>query len=326
MRSRKQDHLRICVEEDVEAGDPGFGCVRLQHKASPEIDLRDVDTEVTFLGRTLKFPLIFEGITGGMPAAAKINRALAALAQEYGLGMGVGSQRAAIENPRLERTYKVRDIAPDILLIGNLGAVQLNYGYGLGECRKAVDMIRADALALHLNPLQEAVQPEGNTDFGGIVSKINGIASELETPVIVKEVGSGLDFQTACKLKVAALDCGGSGGTSWSLVESSRNPGMKAVGVAFADWGTPTAECVIELAKLKKPLIASGGVRTGLDAAKAVALGADAVGVALPVLRAYDSGGVKSVRRYLDQFILEFKTAMYLTGSRRVGQLRGKVC
>jgi isopentenyl-diphosphate Delta-isomerase len=325
MKKRKQDHLRICSEEDVEAGDAGFNLIRLNHRASPEIDLADISTEVSFLGKKLAVPLIFEAITGGTPESSKVNRTLAKIAQDYSLGMGVGSQRAAIENPRLESTYVVRDVAADILLIANLGAVQLNYGYGIRECRKAVDMIGADALALHLNPLQEVIQPEGNTNFTGIIEKINKIASELDAPLIVKEVGCGIDLETAKKLKVAAIDVAGMGGTSWSLVESYRNHDtMGSVGVTYSTWGTPTVECLLNLSKTKTPIIASGGIRNGLDAAKAVALGADVAGVALPLLRAYSNGGEKAVRNYVERFIAEFRTAMYLTGCRTVRQLQNR--
>ncbi|MFH0863342.1 MAG: type 2 isopentenyl-diphosphate Delta-isomerase [Candidatus Altiarchaeota archaeon] len=326
MKARKTDHLRISAKEDVEAGDSGLGRIRLQHKASPQMRFADVDTTVRFLGKDMAFPLIFEAITGGTPEAGKINRTLAKVAQKHGLGMGVGSQRAAIEDPKLASTYQVRELAPDILLLGNLGAVQLNYGYGLEECKAAVEMLQADALALHLNPLQEAVQPEGDTDFRGIIGKINKAAAGMRTPVIAKEVGCGLDYDTAKALKVAAYDCGGLGGTSWSLVESYRNPSlMGEVGALYSDWGIPTAEAVAELSRLKKPLIASGGVRTGLDGAKCVALGANVVGVALPVLRAYYSGGQKAVDRFAERFIAEFKTAMFLTGSSKVSDLTGRV-
>lgn len=325
MRKRKSDHLRICTEEDVEVGDPGFDMVRLRQRSSPEMALKEADTSVKFLGKTLDFPLIIEAITGGTPEAARINKALAAVAQEYGLGFGVGSQRAAIENPKLAKTFFVRDVAKDTLVIGNLGAVQLNYGYGLDECEKAVEMIGADALALHLNPLQEAVQPEGDTDFRGLIAKVNSVSKRLSVPVIAKEVGCGLDAATARKLQVAAYDAGGAGGTSWSLVESFRNGDrMGEVGVTFAGFGTPTVDCVVELAKLGKPLIGSGGVRTGLDAAKCIALGADVAGVALPVLRAYYAGGRKAVASYVEQFMSEFRVAMYLTGSKTVGKLRGR--
>ena len=326
MIKRKNEHLRICIEEDVESQDPGFTSLRLKSLACPEINLEDVDTNVTFLGKKLKFPLIFEAITGGTAEAGEINKCLAKVAQDYGLGLGVGSQRAGLEDEKVTKTFMVRDVAPDILLIGNLGAVQLNYGYGLKECQKAVEMIGADALALHLNALQEAVQPEGDTKFRGIIDKINKIASTLKTPVIVKEVGHGLDYATAKKLKVTAYDCAGAGGTSWSIVESYRNIGpMGGVGVTFSRSGIPTAKCISELSKLKKPIIGSGGIRSGLDAAKAIALGADVVGVALPLLRAYDKGGEDAVKEYVDKFIAEFRTAMYITGSKKVRELRGKV-
>ena len=326
MKERKTDHLRISVEEDIESGDGGFNLVRLRHRASPEISYDEIDTEARFLGKRLSFPLIFEAITGGTPEAGRINKALAKVAQRYGLGMGVGSQRAAIENPKLADTFRVRDVAPDILLIGNLGAVQLNFGYGLKECKAAVKMIDADALALHLNPLQEAVQPEGNTDFRGIIGKVNKMAAGLGTPVIAKEVGCGLDYDTAKRLKVAAYDSGGLGGTSWSLVESFRNQSfMGEVGVLYSNWGIPTTKSVAELSALRKPLIASGGIRTGLDGAKCIALGADVAGVALPVLRAYYAGGEKAVDRFAERFIAEFKTAMFLTGSKKVSHLKGKV-
>jgi len=326
MDERKRDHLRICANERVEAGSTGFSAIRLSHKTSPEIRLDDVDTRTKLLGKRLALPLIFEAMTGGTEEALRINRTLAKVAQKKGVGMGVGSQRAAIENPLLEETYSVRDVAPDILLIGNLGAVQLNRGYGLAECERAVEMIGADALALHFNALQEAVQPEGDTDFRGLIAKVNKVAGKLSVPVVAKEVGCGIDYATAKRLKVAAFDVAGSGGTSWSLVESYRNSGdMGAVGVTYAEWGIPTADAVRSLSKLKTPIIASGGIRTGLDAAKAVALGAEAAGVALPILRAYYAGGEKAVGEWVDRFEAEYRTAVYVTGAKNNRGLRGKV-
>jgi isopentenyl-diphosphate Delta-isomerase len=325
MTDRKADHLRICAKEDVERGNPGFSAYRLKTRSLPEISLDEVDTSMKFLGKHLDFPLIIEAMTGGTPEAGKINRVLAKLAQEYGLGLGIGSQRPAIVDEEKKGTYCVRDIASDILLIGNLGAVQLNYGFGLQECQMAVEMIGADALALHLNPLQEAVQPEGDTDFGSLVKKINSVASKLKTPTIAKEVGMGLDYETASKLKVSAYDVGGFGGTSWSLVESFRNRKSASIGVTYSCTGTPTAEAIVNIKRLGKPVIGSGGVRDGLDAAKAYALGADTVGVALPILRAYYLGGEKEVRKYLDNFIYEFRVAMFITGSRKLRELRGRI-
>ncbi|MBU0762352.1 MAG: type 2 isopentenyl-diphosphate Delta-isomerase [Candidatus Altiarchaeota archaeon] len=323
--NRKTDHLRICAGELVESGDPGFDAYKLKTKSLPDVSLNEVDTTTTFLGKRLDFPLVIEAITGGTSEARKINKTLAAVAQEYGLGLGVGSQRPAIKDNKLAKTYQVRDVAEDILLIGNLGAVQLNYGFGLEECKAAVDMIDADALALHLNPLQEAAQPEGDTNFMGLAGKINKIASKLKTPVIAKEVGMGLDLESARKLKVSAYDVGGWGGTSWSLVESFRNKDFRRVGVTYSYTGTPTAECIRQLCRLDKPLIGSGGVRDGLDAVKAIALGADVVGVALPFLRCYYGGGEKAIRRYLDGLIREFKVGMFITGSKNLRQLGGRV-
>ena len=326
IKDRKQDHLKICTEEDVEAGSSGLADVRLVHRALPELNFDEIYMGIRFLGKKLSYPLIIEAMTGGVAEAGKINKEVASVAQEYGIGFEVGSQRAAIDDPGLADTFRVRDVAPDIFLIGNLGAVQLNYGYSLRECRKAVDMIDADALALHLNPLQEVIQGEGNKNFSGLARRINGIASKLDKPVIVKETGCGISYETAAKLKVSAIDVAGVGGTSWSLVESYRSTGVKRdIGRTFAGWGIPTADAIRETAKLNVPVIASGGIRTGLDAAKAMALGAECAGVALPVLEAWDKNGKKGVKDFLERFVYELKVAMFLTGSRSVKELRGKV-
>lgn len=322
---RKQDHLRICLGQNVEAGETGFEKINLVHKALPEIDFNEVDTSIRFLGKTLRYPVIIEALSGGVSKAKEINRCLAAVAEDWSVGFGVGSQRMAIDNPKLADTYYVRDVAPHALLIANLGAVQLNYGFGINECKNAVDMIKADALALHVNPLQEAVQPEGDRNFSNLITKINYVAKKLNKPVIVKEVGSGISYDVARKLKVAAIDVGGCGGTSWSLIEGFRgNEKTRRVGETFAGWGIPTAEAVKEVSRLKIPLIASGGIRNGVDAAKAIALGADCVGVALPILRAWATGGRAGVEKFLDAFTTELKTAMFLTGSLKVKELRDK--
>jgi isopentenyl-diphosphate delta-isomerase len=326
INSRKLDHLKTCIEEDVEAGDAGFGSVRLPHKALPELDYSSIQTDTKLFKKKLNFPLIIESMTGGTGEAESINKALATVAHEYGLGMGVGSQRAGVEDGSLAHTYQVRDVAPDILLIANLGAVQLNHNYTHKECEKAIDMIQADALALHVNPLQEVIQPEGDTDFSSLVSRINSVRKRVSKPVIFKGVGEGITLDTASKLDVDGFDVGGMGGTSWSLVEGYREGGLaREVGMTFAGWGVPTVECVRQLRGLKKTLIASGGVRSGLDAVKAVALGADAVGVALPLLRVFDRGGVSGLRDYVGRFITEFKVAMFLTGSKDIRALKGLV-
>jgi len=323
MEERKSDHIRICLEKDVEAGSTGFERVRLTHKALPELNLDEINTEIEFLGKTLKSPVIIEGITGGTKEAKKINKDLAKISQEFGIGFGVGSQRIAIDDEAMESTFKVRDVAPDILLIANLGAVQLNHGYGLDECKRAIEMIDADALALHLNPLQEAIQPEGERNFSGLIEKVNEISSKLDKPVIAKEVGSGISGDIASQLKVDAIDVGGSGGTSWSLVEGYR-ANEEEIGRTFAGWGIPTADCIREVSG-NVPVIGSGGIRSGLDGAKAIALGADCVGIALPILKAYSADGNKGASEFLNRFLTELRIAMFLTGSKAVKELRGKV-
>jgi len=325
--SRKLEHLRICIEKDVETRKAGFENFKLIHKILPENDFNEIDTKINFLGKKLDYPIIIEGMTGGVPAAKKINRELAGIAEEFKIGFGVGSQRAAIDDVTLAETYYVRDVAPDILLISNLGAVQLNYGYGAPECKKAVEMIKADAIALHLNPLQECVQDEGNRNFSNLIEKINKVSDELKRdniPVIAKGISTGISQDIAKRLNVAAIDTGGVGGTSWAKIEGYRENGNPKIGELFSDWGIPTAECVAGLSGIKKPVIASGGVRTGIEAAKSIALGADCVGMALPFLRAGVSGGKDGVRKFLNNFIRELKIAMFLTGSKRVGDLKGK--
>ena len=267
-------------------------------------------------------------MTGGTEEAAEINRNLARAAQAYGLGMGVGSQRAALEEPSLAYTYRVRDVAPDILLLANLGAVQLNYGYGIVECRRAVEMIGADALILHLNPLQEALQPEGNTDFAGLLAKIEALCRSLEVPVVVKEVGWGISEEVARLLAeagVAAIDVAGAGGTSWSEVEMRRagSESARRIAESFADWGIPTAESV-QMARRGAPrttIIASGGIRTGVDVAKAIALGADAAGMASPLLKPA-TVSAEAVGERIREVLEELRTAMFCVGARSIQELK----
>jgi isopentenyl-diphosphate delta-isomerase len=330
---RKADHIRICLEEDVSGQGigAGFDRYRFLHQALPEIALADVDTSTELWGRRLRVPLLISSMTGGAPRAAEINRNLALAAQELGLAMGVGSQRAALERPELEDTYRVRKHAPDIALFANVGAVQLNYAYGVEQCRRAVDMIEADALILHLNALQEAVQPEGDTDFRGLAAKIAQVCREVGVPVIAKEVGWGISADTARLLwnaGVSAIDVAGAGGTSWSQVEAHRTPteSGRLVAEAFAGWGIPTAESLRMVLGSGVPeggrAFASGGVRSGLDAAKALALGAGLVGLARPFLKAaamsaeaaVELGGVLA-----DQL----RIAMFGIGARDLAALRG---
>jgi isopentenyl-diphosphate delta-isomerase len=320
---RKADHIRINLEEAVQFTHltTGFENYRLQHQALPELDLRAVDTGLTLFGKPLSLPLLISSMTGGADAAATINRNLAASAQMRGIAMGLGSQRAGLEQPETAYTFRVRDVAPDILLFANLGAVQLNRGYTVDHCRRAVDMIGADALILHLNPLQEALQADGDWDWRGLLGKIETVCRTLTAPVVVKEVGWGINEQLARRLAdagVAGIDVAGSGGTSWSAVESHRAPteARRQLCLAFADWGIPTAETLLMARRgvSDLPLIASGGLRTGIDAAKALALGATAVGIASPFLRAA-AISAEQVVAAIDAFAAELRIAMFCAGA-----------
>jgi isopentenyl-diphosphate delta-isomerase len=329
---RKLDHIRIVLSEDVAAKGvvTGFGAYRLPHTALPEIDLHEVDTRTTFLGKTINAPLLISSMTGGAQAAARINLALAEAAEQLGLPMGVGSQRAAVADARLAATYQVRQVAPRIPLLANIGAVQLNYGFGPEQCRRAVDMIEADALILHFNPLQEAVQPEGNVNFKGLLAKIEQLCHVLEVPVIAKEVGNGItahDAQRLYAVGVQIIDVAGAGGTSWSEVERFRQPdqqGQRVAG-AFADWGLPTAEAIrqVRAALPEATIIGSGGVRSGVDVAKSIALGADLAGTAKPaLLSAVEERGAEAVAEGLEVFIRELRVAMFCSGCADLRALR----
>ncbi len=329
---RKIDHIRIVLGEDVAAKgvSTGFGAYRLPHAALPELDLAEIDTRATFLGKPISAPLLISSMTGGASVAERINLALAEAAERLGLPMGVGSQRAAVVDARLAPTYQVRRVAPRIPLLANLGAVQLNYGFGVDQCRRAVEMIEADALILHLNPLQEAVQPEGNTNFKGLLHKIEHLCRTLEVPVVVKEVGNGIGARDAQRLYacgVRIIDVAGAGGTSWSEVERYRQPdeqGRRVAG-AFADWGLPTTECIraVRAALPDVTIIGSGGVRSGVDVAKAIALGADLAGTAKPALAsAIDERGAEAVVEGLTAFIRELRVAMFCSGCATLADLR----
>lgn len=327
---RKTEHLRISLEEDVRFRNLTTGLERYHfvHQALPEINRDHVNLSLTLLGKELRAPLIISSMTGGTEEAELINKNLALAAQIHGLGMGVGSQRAALEEPSLSHTYWVRDVAPDILLLANLGAVQLNYGYGVEHCRRAVEMIEADGLILHLNPLQEALQPEGNTDFSGLLPKIEAVCRELAVPVIVKEVGWGISEEVARKLVnvgVAAIDVAGAGGTSWSEVEMHRadSEALRCIAAAFADWGIPTAES-IQMVRRAAPgltLIASGGIRTGVEAAKAIALGADAVAMATPFLKPATIS-YEAVEEKIGEILEGLRTAMFCVGAKNLRELK----
>jgi isopentenyl-diphosphate delta-isomerase len=328
--TRKADHLRICLDEDVQFRQTtnGLERYRFTHCCLPELDREEIDLTTRFLGKPLGVPLLISSMTGGTELAKLINYRLAAIAQHYKLAMGVGSQRVAVENPQVSATFAVRSVAPDILLFANLGAVQLNYHYGLDECRKVVDLLEANALILHLNPLQECVQTKGDTNFRGLLQKIATLCRKLPVPVIAKEVGNGISANMAEQLiavGVAAIDVAGAGGTSWALVESQRaeDARQRRLGVTFADWGLPTAECITAIRAVAPtvPLIASGGLRNGLDVAKAIALGADLAGLALPFLQAAHASE-EALHELIDILTAEITTALFCTGSPTLAALR----
>lgn len=328
--SRKADHIRINIERDVRAKgvDAGFDAYAFEHQALPDIDLADVDLSAELLNAHLNAPLLISCMTGGTPEAKRINSTLASVAQEFGLAMGLGSARALLEDPRSLDSFDVRDNAPNVLLLANLGAVQLNKGYGVDDCKRLLDMLRADALVLHLNALQEALQPEGDTCFRGLLPKIAQVCETLGSPVVVKEVGWGIapdDVIALFDAGVAAVDLAGAGGTSWSEVERYRMPERwhEDVAAEFAGWGIPTATCLRKARRAapKATLIASGGIRSGLDAAKAIALGADAAGIAGPFLRAADQGPDEA-RNFAKQLTEVLRIAMFCIGARTIGELR----
>ncbi len=292
--ARKADHIRINLEENVRSAlTTGLERYRFVHAALPELDLAQVSTACAWGGKALAAPLLISSMTGGTGEAGPINRNLAEAAQAMRIAMGVGSQRAALEDAALAATFRLRALAPDIVLFANLGAVQLNYGYTLDHCRRAVDMIEADALILHFNSIQEAVQPEGDGDFRDLYRRVEQICAALPVPVIAKEVGWGFSADTARRLAacgVGAIDVAGAGGTSWSQVEMYRatTDRQRAIAAAFVDWGIPTAEAIVNVRQAAPALrvIASGGLRDGVDAAKCLALGASLCGLAGPFLKA----------------------------------------
>ena len=320
---RKADHIRINLEENVTFRlTTGLEGYFFMHQALPELDLAALNTGIEILGKRLKTPLLISSMTGGTAKAREINRTLATAAQQTGMAMGLGSMRAGLEDSTLETTYQVRDVAPDILLFANLGAVQLNYGYDESHCQRAVDMIAADGLILHFNALQEAVQPEGDGNFAGLLSKIEVICRRLPVPVIAKEVGWGFSREAARRLAdagVAAIDVAGAGGTSWSQVEMHRAPTARHARVAgaFIDWGIPTAASIryCREAAPHLPIFASGGIRDGIEVGKCIALGASLVGLAGEFLRVADRDGVDGVVDLADTITQELRVAMFCAGA-----------
>lgn len=332
IKKRKSSHLQICLDENVQARrvTTGFEDVLLVHRALPEIERENIDLSTIVFGHKFSAPIVVGAMTGGTPEATRINTAIAEAVEELRLGMGVGSQRAAIEDPRLEKTFSItREKAPTAFLIANIGGPQLVKGYGVKEAKKALDMMEADALAIHLNPLQEAIQPEGETNYEGLLCKIEEIAQLLEVPVIVKETGAGIAAEEAKRLEsggVAGLDVAGVGGTSWAAVEYHRakrvkNEFRQRLGKAFWDWGIPTAASLVEVVQsVHLIVLASGGVRSGIDVAKALALGGSLASTSLSILRPATKGS-REVKKSLHLIEEELRNAMFLLGAETITEL-----
>jgi isopentenyl-diphosphate delta-isomerase len=306
----------------------GLESYRFNHCCLPEIDYDEIDTKTNFLGKRLHIPLLISSMTGGTEQAGIINQRLAQVAQQYKLAMGVGSQRVAIENPQVASTFAIRKYAPDILLFANLGAIQLNYQYGVDECLQIIDILAADGLILHLNPLQECIQLRGNVNFRGLLEKIDQLCKKLPVPVIVKEVGNGISSSMAEKLLdagVRAIDVAGAGGTSWAMVESERAETnlQRRLGQTFANWGLSTADCITRVRAIAPniPLIASGGLRDGIDVAKAIALGADIAGLAMPFLQAA-AISESALEELVQALTAEITTVLFCTGNKNLYQLK----
>jgi isopentenyl-diphosphate Delta-isomerase len=326
---RKSDHIQINLEENVQSGlTTGLEKYRFIHRALPELDLDAVDLSTTVFGKKLNSPILISSMTGGTSEAETLNQTLAAAAQETGIAMGVGSQRAAIEHPDLINTFRVRQVAPNILLFANLGAIQLNYRYGIDECQRAVDMIEADALILHLNSLQEAVQTDGDTHFAGLLNRIELVCKKLAVPVIIKEVGWGFsepDVRGLFEAGVTAIDVAGAGGTSWSQVEMYRakDPRQARLAAAFIQWGIPTAEAILNVRRIAPQItvFASGGLRSGVDIAKCLALGARLGGMAGPFLKAASQSLDETIQR-IWEVAREIQVCMFAAGAKDLQALQ----
>ncbi len=326
---RKSEHIRINLEEDVQSGvSNGLEHFRFVHQALPDLNLEDIQTQISLFSKKLSAPILISAMTGGAQESERINQILAEAAQATGIAMGLGSQRVAIDLPKQAGSFKVRKYAPDILLFANLGAVQLNYGYTIDDCRRAVEIAEADGLVLHLNPLQEALQPEGNTRFAGLLSKIEGVSRSLTVPVIVKEVGWGISGEVARQLAsvgVAAIDVAGAGGTSWSQVEKYRiqDARKSKIASAFRDWGISTADSICQVRQAAPDILifASGGLRDGIDLAKCISLGAQLGGMAGPFLKtAMES--LEETIHFIEDLTHIMRIAMFACGAGNIHQLQ----
>jgi isopentenyl-diphosphate delta-isomerase len=326
---RKRSHLELCEGSEVEYARKTtlFEEVDLVHNALPELAVEEVDVSTTLLGKRLRAPLLISGMTGGTDEASEINRGLARVAEQHGIGFGLGSQRAMHRQPDLAHTFSVRAEAPTALVLANLGLVQAA-DMPVADVERLIASVGADAVCIHLNPAQEMIQPGGDRDFRRGYSTLTRLVRELPVPVVVKETGCGLSRAVGERLRAAGVrtvDVSGAGGTSWVKVEALRaDAGARALGEEFGDWGIPTAASLLGLRGLGFEVIASGGIRSGLEVAKAIALGARAAGVALPVFRAYREGGEAAAGAFVERLVAGLRLAMVLTGSRDVASL-GKV-
>lgn len=325
---RKSEHIKVSLEQDVRFKNktPGFEAYRFIHCALPEINFNDVSTEVEFLGKVLSYPMMISALTGGYDGALEINQQLAEVCREEKVAMSVGSQRQTIENDHYLESFRVvRKIASEGVIIGNIGAAQVSAINDISPFQKMVDLIQADAMAVHLNPLQEVLQPEGDTKFKGVLKGIERLVKELKVPIIVKEVGCGISEKVAKKLVnagVAYIEISGAGGTSWAGIESYRGA-KKHLALSFWDWGIPTARSLEMVRKVKGArIIASGGIEDGITIAKALALGAELCGSALPLLKVLMDKKIEGLRSLLQSWREELKVAMFLTGSRSINDLR----
>ena len=329
---RKLHHIRVSLDKNVETDiTTGFEDIRLIHRALPEIDLDEVSSEVTFFGKKLQAPLIISAITGGTEEAFKINEVLAEVAEDKQIGLGVGSQRIAISQPETIPTFNiVREKAPTTFIMGNLGCPQLSLGWGVTEAKKCIEMIEADALAVHMNPLQEAVQVDGDTNYSGIYKKISELSQQIETPLIMKETGAGIAWEDAVMMEksgVSGIEISGVGGTSWSAVEyhiakEVGEKNMEYLGNALWNWGIPTAISVVEVSnKTDLSIIASGGIRTGVEIVKSISLGADLGGMARPFLEKAVQGK-EALAEFIDNIIKEIQVTMFLVGAKNIGDLK----
>jgi isopentenyl-diphosphate delta-isomerase len=332
IKQRKREGIVIPLTRNVQAKESStyLEYVKLIHNALPEIDFDAVDTSQKFLGHNFKAPIIIDSMTGGTPEATKINSRLSLAAEKFGLGMGLGSQRAGLLSSELAETYSIaRSNAPNAFLVANIGGAQLSKGLKIKDIKNMIQMIEADALVIHLNPLQELIQPEGEPKYKGVLSRIKEICSNFDIPIIVKEVGAGISMDVAKRLQsagVSAINVAGSGGTSWAGVEKLRaetahDSNKINLGELFWDWGIPTAVSLIEVRKsVKIPVIASGGIRNGLEIAKCVTLGANMCGMAFPFLR-HASKSLESLYEFTSRTLIELRSAMFLVGSKNINQL-----